>query len=70
MTNQPLHAEPVVIGNAPNNDALFTARAIVAQAAHPAHRGHILEGRWDNGTLIGNALREVLMVPVIEEGSE
>jgi hypothetical protein len=45
---------------APNTEALKAARAIVAANNNPAHRSWIMEGRWDEGTLVQQALRDVL----------
>jgi hypothetical protein len=52
-----------------NADALKAARAIVAANNNPAHRSWILEGRWDGGTLVAQALRDVL-AGVPDEGGE
>jgi hypothetical protein len=52
-----------------NADALKAARAIVAANNNPAHRSWIMEGRWDAGNLVQQALREVL-AGVPDEGGE
>ena len=52
-----------------NTEALRAARAIVAANNNPAHRSWILEGRWDEGRLVKQALREVL-AGVPDEGGE
>ena len=56
---------------APNTEALKAARAIVAANNNPAHRSWIMAGRWDEGRLVKQALREVLAgVPDSEGESE
>jgi hypothetical protein len=53
-----------------NADALIAARAIVADTNNPAHRNAIFRGEWDTGSLVQNALREVLTQPKIAVGEE
>jgi len=53
-----------------NSDALITARRMVADRNNPAHRGPILNGDWDEFSLVQAALREVLEQPIISEGEE
>lgn len=54
---------------APNAEALKAARAIVADRFNARyHRNAIFAGKWDNGTLIQDALRDVLAHPQIAGG--
>lgn len=53
-----------------NSDALLTARAIVAANNCPAHKRAIMDGAWDKGSLVQNALREVLTQPELADGGE
>lgn len=56
---------------AANEDALQAARAIVADRFNATYnRNAIMRGDWDNGSLVKDALRELLAHPELAEGSE
>jgi len=54
-----------------NSDALKAARAIVASRYNSRyHVNAILSGAWDTGSLVRDALRDILAHPVNSEGDE
>jgi hypothetical protein len=55
----------------PNSEALIAARAIVADRYNAAyHRKAIMSGAWDTGSLVKDALRDILTKPEMSEGEE
>jgi hypothetical protein len=55
----------------PNEDALIAARAVVAARYNARyHVNAIMAGAWDKGSLVQNALRDILVHPGNTEGDE